>query len=449
MFGRLGLASLLRRLHEAPAVVLTGARQTGKTTLAWALANAWQQGRPAGEPGPVYLDLQSPADRARLADPVAFLAPLRERQQLVILDEVHHQPGLFPLLRGQIDAARRESPDGRATALYLLLGSAALPLLRQAGETMAGRAAYFELAPLTLAETAPSGVTADAHWLRGGFPDSLRAPSDAASLRWREDFIRSYLERELPQFAPRLSPEALRRFWTMLAHRQGAPFNASDLARSLGVDSKTVGHWLDLAASLLLVRRLTPWHANIGKRLVKSPKVYLRDSGLVHALLGIATREQLLGHPVAGASWEGMVIENVLAVAAAHGAEPQASFYRSTVGAEIDLVLTWADGSVWAIEIKRSLAPSLERGFFHACEDVKPQVRWLAYPGTDRFPLNHGVVAVPLSELLAEVAAKAAAPNFTPPASSPGAASPAKPAPPPPPTAATTSPGSARSSPGS
>lgn len=271
-------------------------------------------------------------------------------------------------------------------------------MLRQSGETLAGRIRFLELTPFMLAE--PTGRDVDTHWLRGGFPDSLLAPGDGPSLRWRRDFIRTYLERDIPQFGPRIPAETLRRLWTMLAHRQGAPLNVADLARNLGVDSGTASRYCDLLVDLLLARRIQPFHANVGKRLHKAPRLYLRDSGLVHALLGIEHLEDLLAHPVVGASWEGFVIENLIACAP-DGTEP--FYYRTSGGAEIDLLLRRPDGRMWAVEVKRSTAPRPERGFHSACEDLHPDRRYLVYPGDERFPLGHGVEAVPLRELVEEV----------------------------------------------
>ncbi|MEY2653206.1 MAG: hypothetical protein RLZZ524_233 [Pseudomonadota bacterium] len=384
MFDRLLTADLRDELAHMPAVALLGPRQSGKTTLAFALARE----RPS-----LYLDLESERDRARLSEPELYLSGHQDK--LVILDEVHRLPALFPLLRGLIDQARR---DGRRQGLYLLLGSASLDLLAQSGETLAGRIAYLELSPLTRHET--TGVPGDRVWLRGGFPDSLTAPSDALSLRWRQNFIRTYLERDIPQFGPRIAAAMLQRFWTMLAHHQGGLLNMSQFARNLGIDVKTVQGYIDLLCDLLLLRRLTPWHANLGKRLVKSPKIYVRDSGLVHALLGIENQDTLLSHPVIGASWEGHVIENLLACSPRG---TQGHFYRSSGGAEIDLLLSRPDGSLWAIEIKRSLSPKVERGFHAACEDLQVQRRLLVHPGQDAYPLAHGVEAVPLDALCAEL----------------------------------------------
>ncbi|BBK36922.1 ATPase [Allostella sp. ATCC 35155] len=372
------IASTLRALlDESPAVALLGPRQVGKTTLALAIAEQ----RPS-----IYVDLESEADRAKLAEPELYLA--RHEDRLVILDEVHRAPGLFQALRGVIDRGRR---SGRGVGRFLLLGSASVDLLKQSGETLAGRIAYLELHPLDALET--PAEDAERLWARGGFPDSFLAASDRASLRWRRDFIRTYLERDVPMFGPRIPAETLRRFWTMLAHRQSGLLNASELGRALGVDSKTVASYLDLLVDLLLVRRLPPWHANRGKRLVKSPKVYVRDSGLVHALLGLETLEEILGHPVAGASWEGFVTETLIA-AAPEGTE--AHFFRTAAGAEIDLLLSLPGARLWAFEIKRSLAPTVERGFHVACEDLNPERRVVIYPGAETFPMKHGVEAMPL-----------------------------------------------------
>lgn len=379
---------LQHRLGEVPAVVLLGPRQAGKTTLALALAEG-----PARSS--MYLDLESERDRARLAEPELYLPEHFDR--LVILDEVHRAPGLFPVLRGLIDRARRA---GQRTGLYLLLGSGSLDLQRQSGETLAGRVSYLELGPFSVLE-ASDPVPHDRLWLRGGFPESYLAESDGASLRWREDFIRSYLERDIPQLRPRLPAETLRRFWTMLAHHQGGLPNVAQLARNVGMDGRTAAGYIDLLADLMLVRRLAPWHANVGKRLVKSPRVYVRDSGLVHALLGIPDRDTLLSHPVVGRSWEGFVIENLLATAPAG---VTGHFYRTGGGAEIDLLLAWPDGRLWAIEVKRSLDPRPERGFHIACGDLSPDRRMVVYPGDEAFPVAPGTVAVPVQTLAAELA---------------------------------------------
>jgi uncharacterized protein len=382
MFTRHATQQLHHELAHMPAVALLGPRQVGKTTLALEVA----RGRPS-----LYLDLESERDRAKLAEPELYLASHQDK--LVILDEVHRAPALFPVLRGLIDAARRQ---GQRHGLYLLLGSASLDLLSQSGETLAGRIAYLELPPLSVAEVGTPA--AEALWLRGGFPDSMTASSHARSLQWRLNFIRTYLERDIPQLGPRIAAETLRRFWTMLAHHQGGLLNVAQLARNLGVDAKTAHHYIDLLCDLLLVRRLMPWHANVGKRLVKSPKVYVRDSGLVHALLGIESMDNLLSHPVVGASWEGFVLENLLACAPMG---THAHFYRTSGGAEVDLLLSLPSGELWALEVKRSLQPKVERGFHAACEDLKPARKLVVYPGIETFPMAHGVEATPLAALCA------------------------------------------------
>ncbi|WP_150295576.1 ATP-binding protein [Sphingobium estronivorans] len=370
---------LIERLGGVPAVALLGPRQVGKTTLA----------QEVGEFQPsIYLDLESDADRAKLTEPELYLEAHEDK--LVILDEVHRLPGLFQILRGLIDRGRRK---GLRTGRFLLLGSASIDLLAQSGESLAGRISYIEMGPFDALEIPPGDI--EHLWIRGGFPDSYLASSDRASQRWRQDFIRTYLERDIPMMGPRIPAETLRRFWTMLAHHQSGLLNASEFGRSLGVTSQTVANYLDLLVDLLLVRRLAPWHNNnSSKRLVKSPRIYVRDSGLVHTLLGLPDREAVLGHPVAGASWEGFVIESLLA-AAPEGTE--AYFYRTAAGAEIDLLLRFADGRLWVFEIKRSLSPKVERGFHTACEDLKPDRKFLVYPGFEPFPLGDGIEVVPLA----------------------------------------------------
>lgn len=382
-------SELARALDEAPAVALLGPRQAGKTTLALEVAKT----RPA-----IYLDLESESDRAKLAEPEQYLS--QHENKLVILDEVQRTPQLFRNLRGLIDSGRRR---GLKAGRFLVLGSASLDLLKQSSESLAGRIRYLELGPLTVSEVGSEDI--ENLWLRGGFPDSLLAASDAASLRWRRDFIRTYLERDIPQLGPRIPEETLRRLWTMLAHQQSGLLNAAALARSLAVDGKTVASYLDLLVDLLLVRRLKPWHGNVRRRLVKSPKIYVRDSGLVHALLSIDHLEALLSHPVAGGSWEGMVIESLI-TSSPEGTE--AYFYRTAAGAKIDLLLHLpGETRPWAIEIKRGLAPKLGRGFHSACEVVQPSQCRVVYGGSERFPLGNGVEALPLASLCTELQTQA------------------------------------------
>ena len=367
-------------LARNPAVVLTGMRQVGKTTLALEIAR---------ERGAAYLDLERPSDAAKLADIEAYCE--RNENRLIVLDEIQRAPGLFGPLRGIIDRRRFE---GRRTGHFLFLGSASIDLLRQSGETLAGRIAYLEMQPLSVREAGPSQT--DELWSRGGLPDSFLATDDPGSFEWRFNFIRTYLERDIPGFRPRVPGETLRRFWTMLAHNQGQTFNAATLARSLGIASVSVGRYLDLMVDLLLVRRLAPWYANVRKRLIKAPKTYIRDSGICHALLGISSLDSLFGHPVIGGSWEGFVIENILSRAPASA---QAGFYRTVGGAEIDLVLDVGGGELWAIEVKRSTAPAVSRGFHSACADLQPVRRFVVYPGHDDFPMGRGIEAVTLGSI--------------------------------------------------
>jgi predicted AAA+ superfamily ATPase len=386
MIPRRLLRDVASALAEVPAVALLGPRQVGKTTLAHEIART----RPS-----VYLDLESEADRTKLSEPELYLS--QHENTLVILDEIQRVPQLFRSLRGLIDAGRRR---GRRQSRFLILGSASIDLLKQSSESLAGRIRYLELAPIDAGEVDPRRL--EALWSRGGFPESLVASSDAASLRWRVDFIRTYLERDVPQLGPRIPAETLRRLWTMVAHQQGGALNAAALARALAVDGKTVATYLDLLVDLLLVRRLLPWHGNVRKRLVRAPKIYVRDSGLVHALLGIGDREALLAHPVAGGSWEGLAIESLIA-AAPRGTD--AHFFRTSAGAEIDLLLKLPGARrPWAIEIKRGLAPKLERGYHLACETTRPDRRLVVYGGSERFPLSEGVEAVPLPLLCQELA---------------------------------------------
>ena len=381
MFTRKKLLELEQMLQRSPAVVLLGPRQVGKTTLALQLA----------EPDGAYLDLESPEDRNKLDNVEQYLRTRQDR--LVVLDEVQRLPTLFEPLRGLIDQARRTGTANgtRTSGFYLLLGSASLELIQHSSETLAGRIAFVELSGLHRLEVPPE--LWDDLWVRGGFPPSLTALSEADSVLWRRDFTRTYLERDVAQLAPRTSAELLRRFWTMLAHLQGSTLNMAQLARNLGIDTRTANGYLDLLTDMLLTRRLAPWSTNQGKRLVKSHKVYIRDSGLLHSLLGITNMDALLSHPIVGASWEGHVIESLLAVAPA---STQPSFYRSNAGAEIDLLLTWQNGEHWAIEIKRSTTPKVERGFYIACEDIQPARKLLIYPGHESYPLGDGVEVMPL-----------------------------------------------------
>ncbi len=387
MIPRRTLPAVQETLSHQAAVALTGPRQVGKTTLALTLAERTPS---------LYLDLEAREDRNKLADPALFLKGYQDR--LVVLDEIHRVPELFQTLRGLIDQGRRQ---GRRTNRFLILGSASMDLLRQSGESLAGRISYVEMGPLNVLETHESEPDPQRLWIRGGFPDSFLAPDDRHSMSWRKDFIRTYLERDIPAFGPRVPAETLERLWMMLAHNQGGLLNASGLAGALMISAQSATRYIDLLVDLLLVRRLRPFHRNAGKRLVKSPKVYVRDSGIVHALLGIPDHNALAGHPVVGASWEGFVIENLIAAAPERTI---ASFYRTGAGAEIDLLLEIPGAGIWAIEIKRGLSAKPERGFHHAVEDLKPDQQFLVYSGAERYPLSAHLEVIGLHAMMALLA---------------------------------------------
>ncbi len=377
MYQRFATSVLETLLAQFPAVVLLGPRQSGKTTLA---IEQQKQSESA-----FYLDLELPSAQRQLDDPEAFL--LAHRHQLVILDEVQRFPELFSVLRGIIDLRRR---DGETTGQYLLLGSACGELLQQSSESLAGRVAQLELTPFQLREVLPGDAScADMNslWIRGGFPLSWMAKDDTASLTWREMFISTYLDKDIPALGPRIPATTLRRLWTMLAHCQGELLDQSKLAASLAISGQTVSRYIDLLCDLMLVRRLPAWSGNVGKRLVRSPKVYVRDSGVVHALLGLRDFDTVLSHPVAGASWEGFVIEQLIAAAP----QAQASFYRTSHGAEADLILTFRNGETLVIEVKRSSAPTVSKGFYLAATDVGATRKLLVAPVESSFPMKNGV----------------------------------------------------------
>ena len=370
-------------LDRQAAVALIGPRQVGKTTLACEIAE---------ERDALYLDLEDRNDREKLADPGLFLGQYEHR--LVVLDEIHRAPELFQTLRGIIDKGRRK---GKRTGRFLILGSAAIDLLRQSGESLAGRIEYVDMWPLDITEVGAADNAMNRLWIRGGFPDSYLAKNDEYSLKLRKDFIRTYLERDVPQFGPRIPAATLGSLWTMLSHGQGSLLNTSSLASALSLSAPTVAKYIDLLVDLLLLRRLLPYHANVRKRLVKSPRVYVRDSGLLHALLGIGDYNSLAGHPVVGASWEGFVIENLLSDLPY---KTQPNFYRTAAGAEIDLILEFPGKSeIWAIEIKRALSARPKKGFYHACEDIQPHKGFVVYAGEDRYPVSVGVDAISLAEM--------------------------------------------------
>ncbi len=396
MIKRQAYQSVLQALSRQAAVALIGPRQVGKTTLALEIGKVFPS---------IYLDLESRADRDKLSDPELYLS--QYENHLVILDEIHRMPELFQTLRGMIDQARRSNkPAGK----YLILGSASMDLLRQSSESLAGRIEYIEMNPFNLVEVAVYQGTNyyNPLWLRGGFPGSYLANNDQDSFVFRMNFIRTYLERDIPQFGFRIPAETLERFWTMLAHNQGGLLNASKLAAGLAVSVPTIGKYIDLLVDLLLVRRLQPYHANVAKRQIKSPKIYIRDSGLVHALLGLPTYNDLVSHPVVGSSFEGYVIENIVSILPD---KTPIYFYRSNNGAEIDLILGLPHRvGMWAIEIKRGLAARPTKGFYHAIEDVQPASTFVVYAGKENYKLAENIEAISLEDLCAKLQAIASFP---------------------------------------
>ncbi len=377
---------LIQYLTEFPVVALLGSRQAGKTTLAKSLS--WSK-------KVHYLDLERPSDIAKLSDPELYLS--RFQDQLVVLDEIQRVPDLFPVLRSLIDERRQQ---GERFGHFLLLGSASPDLLRQSSETLAGRIGYLELPPLYLLEVGEGVAAGERHWFRGGYPDSWLAVSDEAAMRWCENFFMTYAERTLPQLGVTATPQQLRRFGVMLAHRQASTLNFAQLGNALDLDGKTVRHYLDLLEGLFLVRTLPAWSRNVGKRLVKAPKVCWRDSGVLHALLGLSELEALLGHPVCGPSWEGYCIEQILNRIALKGTSVDASHYRTHAGAEVDLVLEFPGGDVLAVEIKRTLSPKLTSSLKESMRTLGAQKGVLLIPWGERFPLSNQVEAVPLRTFL-------------------------------------------------
>ena len=371
---------LKEALARQAAVVLLGPRQVGKTTLAQELGK---------EESSIYLDLEWPEDRQKLENPGLFFG--KHEDILVILDEIHRVPEIFQPLRTIIDQGRRKN---KGTGRFLLLGSASLELLNQSGESLAGRVEYIDLPPLNCLEIKEDENELNQLWLRGGFPDSFLAKNEKNSLAYRMSFIRTYLEREIPQFGSRIASQTLERFWTMLAHSQGSIINASQLSRSLMLSAKTVTSYVDLFTDLLLVRKIPPYFANIKKRMVKSPKVYIRDSGLLHGLLGIRDFENLLGHPIIGNSWEGFVLENLINCSPVG---TKSSFYRTSGGAEVDLVLELPGKQApWVFEVKHGTMGKLNKGFYYAVEDVAPEKSFVVHKGKDSFPIDQQTEALSL-----------------------------------------------------
>jgi uncharacterized protein len=379
---------LIEALKNMPAVALLGSRQVGKTTLAHAVVENELQKNIN------YLDLESAVDMAKLNDAEAYLSQFEG--QLMIIDEVQLKPELFKVLRGLIDKRKRA---GEKSAQFLLLGSASRDLLQQSSETLAGRIRYLELSPFQAIEISNLDNLAfspEKLWFRGGFPDSFLASNDNESWNWRTDFIATYVERDIPQIGINVSSTRIRKFWTMLAHFHGQQINMSSLAKSLEVSHTTIKNYLDILTELFMVRQLQPWSGNTKKRLVKSPKIYIRDTGLLHRLLSISDFDSLLGNPVLGHSWEGFVVENILN---ALSDKWQASYYRTAEQTEIDLILEKSDEK-WAIEIKRSSAPKLPKGFLRASEDIGATKKYLLYSGNEQFPMAEDTIAIGLIDFV-------------------------------------------------
>ncbi len=390
MYTRKIESEILEALDRQAAVILLGPRQCGKTTMALDIANK-KKG--------IYLDLEAESDRAKLQSPELYFEQYED--QLVVLDEIHKMPGLFEVLRGIIDKGRR---NNKGKSRFLILGSASIDLLKQSGESLAGRVAYIDMGPLHVLEIENNRSALERLWLRGGFPDSYLASSDHESFMIRKDFVRSYLERDVPIFGPRVPSTSLERLWTMLAHKQGSILNASDYARMMEMSAQTINRYIDLLADLFLVRKLPSYTGNLGKRLVKSPKLYIRDSGLLHRLLNIASMDQLISNPIVGLSWEGFAIENITSNLPWHA---EIFFYRTTNGAEQDIVLKFNDGKVWTVEVKLSLnTNSLSKGFYQSIEDLKPEKSFVVYHGDERYPIAENIEAIGLVGFIEEMKGK-------------------------------------------
>jgi uncharacterized protein len=379
MYKRSAAAQIASALRRSPAVAVLGPRQVGKTTLAKQIAGLTEREL-------VYLDLQDERDRAWIADPNVFFQT--HSKALIVLDEVQYTPDIFRHLRPEID---RDRSKGR----FLLLGSASFSLLKQSAESLAGRLATVELGGLLVQEIEPTFARQQQLWLRGGFPESLTSQSDEDSFEWRLDFMRLLLERDLPQFGVQIPAATLQRFWRMVANSHSQLTNMSQLASSMGISVPTVARYLDLLESARMLRRLQPMHMNLNKRLVKTPKTYLRDSGLLHALLGIKTIDDLLAHPMMGYSWEGFVLEHICQLAP-RGAEIM--FYRTASGAEMDVVVQFGSKTI-CCEIKSSSAPKVSQGFYNAMQDLKPTATYIVAQVDKRYAFLEQVEVIPLADV--------------------------------------------------
>ncbi|MBN2681133.1 MAG: ATP-binding protein [Bacteroidales bacterium] len=385
---------LINALKTMPVVALIGPRQVGKTTLSLGLTKQFDK--------PVtYIDLESDADYNKLTDSEAYLK--RFSNQLLIIDEVQRKPELFRILRGIVDERKR---NGERACQFLLLGSASVDLLQKSSESLAGRIRYLELSTFTVTEiyeNEKDSFNQEKLWLRGGFPDSFLAKTEKESWEWRHDFFVTYVERDIPTMGVGVITTQLKRFWKMLAHYHGNQINLSEFGRSLETSHTSIKNYLDILTDFYMVRQLMPWSGNLKKRLVKSPKVYLRDSGILHSIMQISTMDDLFSHPIIGASWEGFVIENIINQVDDRW---EYSYYRTATQAEIDLVLITPDNEIWAIEIKRSTAPKLSRGFYEACKDIKATHKWLVCSNKDQYPLSGEVEVIGILDFIKAIRRK-------------------------------------------
>jgi predicted AAA+ superfamily ATPase len=387
MFFRSKHQDVLSALEHMPIVALLGPRQVGKTTLSLAVL-------PALKKAAIYLDLELEADLRKLDDAAYFLAQFKDK--LVVIDEVQRKPDLFTTLRSMVDQRKQ---SGERTGHFLLLGSASKTIVQASSESLAGRIRYIELTPfhaLELANNEASAYHIDKHWFRGGFPDSYCAENDLESWNWRSDFVQTYLEKDIPSMGFGIAATQLRRFWTMLAHFHGQQIVLSALARSLDISHTSVRTYLDLLTDFYMVRQLKPWSGNLKKRLVKSPKIYIRDTGILHRLLQLSSFEVLQGHPSLGSSWEGFVVEQILSVLDDRW---DYSYYRTATQVELDLVLQTPKGETWAIEIKRSATPKLSRGFYESCQDVGAVRSFVLCVGVEHQVLSRNVELIGLLDL--------------------------------------------------
>jgi predicted AAA+ superfamily ATPase len=370
---------IIETLQQFPVIGILGSRQVGKTTLAKEIQKQFQPS--------IYVDLELPSDFSKLNDAELFLSSYQDN--LIIIDEIQHKLELFQIIRALVDKNRK---PGR----FIILGSASPELVKKSSESLAGRIYYHYLNPFSIDEVGFDSKLIDDLWLRGGYPNSFLAIDEKQSFKWREAFVTTFLERDIPKFGVRIPFTQLRRFWTMIAHLHGSLWNASKVALSLGVTPPTSKSYLDILEGTFIVRQLQPFFTNVKKRLVKSPKIFLRDSGILHSLLNLENRDELLSHPIVGHSWEGFVIEQIINnLPPGYGSY----FYRTSAGAEIDLVITKGNKPILCLDVKLSLSPQVSAGFSNAIDDLKCDKGFVVYPGKDIYPIKKNIRAVPISKI--------------------------------------------------